>query len=98
MIRYLALVGAALLGACAHSPRPAPEPVIVTKEVKVPVTVPLPKCSAVLPPAPSYPDTPEAMTAASDIFERTKLLLKGRLLRIQRELELAAALGTCEPD
>ncbi len=98
MKKLLCLLALALLAACAHTPRPAPEPVIVTKEVKVPVAVPLPKCSATLPAEPVYADTPEALNAAPNIFERVKLLLAGRLQRIQRELELEAALGTCEPN
>lgn len=83
----IVLCGLGLVG-CATTR----EPQIRTVEVKVPVPV---KCSADPGPKPAYPDTDEALRAASDIFDRTKLLLAGRRLRIAREGELEAANAGC---
>lgn len=63
------------------------------KEVDVPVAV---HCKPNLGPDPNYPDTPAALRAAPDLFTRVKLLVEGRLMRIQREQELKAALQACE--
>lgn len=97
-MRYLFLslcLGALLLGGCAGGPPPLPpEPVIQTKEVNVAVPVP---CAALakLGEEPSYADTDTALAAAPDIFESTRLLLKGRLQRIKRGAEYIAARTAC---
>lgn len=76
------------LAACAH----APEPRIVTREVKVPVAVP---CAVDPGPDPAFSDTPEALRAALDIYELVRLLLAGRLQRDARIVELKAASAGC---
>ena len=80
------------MGGCATTQ--TPEPIVRTVEVRVPVAVP---CAADPGPAPAYPDTPSALRGAVDLFERTKLLLAGRELRIAREAKLTAALRGCSP-
>lgn len=75
---------ALLLAGCAHQPV---EPIIRTVEVRVPVPVP---CAIDIP-DPVYSDTPEALRAAPNLFERVKLLLAGREERAAHdELERAA--------
>lgn len=91
----LTLPTLALLCACSQTPPPQPvEPVIKTVEVKVPTPVP---CAALakLGPEPEYPDTDAAVKAAPDIFSATKLLTKGRLMRIQRLAAYGAAKVAC---
>lgn len=92
MRRMVAIAALALAG-CAHTP----EPEIRTVEVKVPVDDPACAREAVarLGAAPAYPDTPEAIRAAPNLFERVKLLLAGRELRIAREAALKDALEAC---
>jgi hypothetical protein len=77
------------LAACATT---TPEPVIRTVEVKVPVPVP---CKPDLGSEPAYPDTRQALTSAPDLFERVKLLLAGRELRIAWIGAQAKALKAC---
>lgn len=84
-----ALVLCLFLAACAT---PAPHVPIRTVEVHVPTPV---TCVPDLPPPLPYPDTPEALTSAPDVFEAAKLYVAGRLMRIQREKELEAALKAC---
>jgi hypothetical protein len=88
LIGMLVIVGA--LAACEHMP--PPEPVIVTSEAKVPVATP---CKPDLGPEPVYPDTRQALTSAPDLFERVKLLLAGRELRIAWTAAQAKALKAC---
>lgn len=76
------------LAACATPS----EPRIVVKEVKIAVPV---ACSADPGPDPNYPDTDAALRSAPNLYERTKLLLAGRLLRMGREVELKAANSGC---
>lgn len=92
MRRMVAIAALALAG-CAHTP----EPEIRTVEVKVPVDDPACAREAVarLGAAPAYPDTPEAIRAAPNLFERVKILLAGRELRIAREAALKDALEAC---
>ncbi len=90
-----AFLAALLLSGCAgRAGLPPPEPVVVTKEVKVAVPVPCPAL-AKLGSEPDYADTDAALRAAPDIFEQTRLLLKGRLQRIKRTSEYAAARLAC---
>lgn len=76
------------LAACATTS----EPRVVVKEVQIPVSVP---CAADPGPDPAYSDTPEALRAARDTFERVKLLLAGRAQRDARLSELKAANTAC---
>lgn len=85
---------ALLLGACAHGQRPPPEPVIRTIEVQVPVIVPC-KALVELDDSLSYPDTPTALRAAPNIFERVRLILQGRELRAAQLQKYRAAKGSC---
>lgn len=80
-----------LLASCAG--KPPPEPVIKTQIVNLPVAV---HCKPDIGPDPQYPDTADALAKAPDLFTRVKLLVAGRLLRIQRETELLAAVHGCE--
>lgn len=86
---YLGLAAAVFLTGCATT---AVEP-IHTVVVDVPVAV---HCAPVIGSEPAYPDTDAAIRAAPDLFSRVKLLLEGRLMRIQRQAELSAALKACE--
>lgn len=89
-----AMLVAILLTGCATRPLRQPEPIIRTVEVKVPVPQPCPALQRIRP-APAYPDTAKAIQGAADIFERVKLLLAGRELRIAREASAEAAMGAC---
>ena len=83
-------LAALILAGCASAPS---QPAVVTKTVNVEVPV---HCSPNIGPEPSYADTPEAIRAASDFGSRLKLVLAGRVQRIQRLGELLAALKGCE--
>ena len=89
-VRILACAVLLTLAACATTP---PAPQIVTKTVQVAVPV---ACKPALNPPPAYPDTDAALKAAPDVYQRVKLLVAGRLLRIAREAELTAGLSACE--
>jgi hypothetical protein len=88
-LTILILAASVALAACETPGRTPPLEII---EVPIPMTV---KCAEKLGPAPAYPDTPEALRAAPNIFERTKLLLRGRALRDARAAELTAAIAGC---
>lgn len=89
------LLGVATLAAgCKTTPPEPSEPSVRVVEVKVPQPVPCPALVA-LGPEPVYPDTDEAIRAASNIAERAKLVATGRLMRIQRLAEYAAAKTGC---
>lgn len=92
-MRWMVAIAALALAGCAHTP----EPEIRTVEVKVPVDDPACAREAVarLGDAPAYPDTPEAIRAAPNLFERVKLILAGRELRIAREAAITDALEAC---
>lgn len=81
-------VGCVSLAACATPS----EPRIVTKEVRVPIPV---ACAAKPPPEQPFSDTPEALRAAGDLFEKVKLLLTGRAQRDARLYELRASVAGC---
>lgn len=87
-LAFVIIMCAVSLAGCAT----APEPRIEVREVRIPVPV---ACAADPGPAPAYPDTPEALATAPDVFEGVKLLKAGRALRIAREAELNAALKGC---
>lgn len=82
------VAGCASLAACAT----APEPRIVTKEVRVPVPV---ACASKPGPDPAFSDTNEALRAAGDLFEQVRLLLAGRAQRDARLTELKASVAGC---
>lgn len=97
-MKRIAIIAACLaLAACGTTRIERPEPIIRTVEVKVPVDDPACAREAVerLGAAPVYPDTGEAIRSAADLFERVKLLLAARELRIAREAALADALKAC---
>lgn len=85
---------AVCLGGCKTTGDVEPQPVVKTVEVKVPVTVP---CKALeqLGVEPFYPDTNKALQQAADIFEQVRLLMAGRLMRIQRLDEYVTARADC---
>jgi len=66
---------------------------VVTQTVDVPVPV---HCHPVLGPEPDYADSDAALKAAPDDVHWVADLLKGRLQRIQRDVEKSAALTACE--
>lgn len=92
-MKRIAALAALAATACGH----VPEPEIRTVEVMVPVDDPACARDAVarLGDDPAYPDAPAAISGAADLFERVKLILAGRELRIAREAALAAALKVC---
>lgn len=95
MKKLIAACMALALGACAgHQRIETPEPVIKTVEVKVATPVPCPAL-AKLGAEPSYPDSDAAIGAAPDIFEASRLLSAGRLMRIKRLAEYGAAKVAC---
>lgn len=81
-----------LVGCAGQQERPEPE--VRTVEVKVEVPI---RCKALddLGAEPEYPDTDAALKAAPNIFERTKLLVRGRLLRVGRLGQYQAARASC---
>lgn len=91
---FIMCLAAMLAGCAGHQRIEAPEPVIKTVEVKVPTPVPCPAL-AKLGPEPAYPDTDAAIAAAPDIFVAAKLMAAGRLMRIKRGAEYAAAKTAC---
>lgn len=87
-MRYAAIFMLLLVAACAAKP---PEPVIKTVTVEVPVAA---ACLRDIGPEPIYADNDAALKAAPDLFTRVKLLLAGRLQRIDRDTKrMAADLG-----
>lgn len=84
------LIIAVLLAGCAAAA--PPEPVVKTVTVNVPVTVP---CKKDIGPEPQYADTDAALRAAPNLYERVRLLVAGRLQRIQREADRIAAYSGC---
>ena len=84
---YAVILSAAVLTACATPDLPPPV------EIKVPV--PVPCVSADFPKAPTYPDTREALRAAPDVAEFTRLLAAGWPLREARLKALEAAIEPC---
>jgi hypothetical protein len=63
-------------------------------QVTVPIAIP---CAIDAGPSPHYPDTTQALASAPNIFERAKLVMAGRALRIARELILTADNEGCRP-
>lgn len=82
------------LAACATKPLERPEPIVVTKEVKVPVSTPcVPETYD--PKRPDYVDSDERLRAAADAAERYQLLWGGRGQRQAREKENEAVISGC---
>ena len=95
MYRVATLLACTLLAACGGKvAKPLPVPRIEVVETKVTVPVPCPALAA-LGPEPTYPDTDEAIAAASTVGQLSKLYVKGRLLRAQRLAEYAVARAAC---
>lgn len=89
-----ALVLCLAVASCATAPATPPEPIIRTVEIKVPVPIPCPALEK-LGAEPVYPDTDAALKAAPNLYERVKLLMAGRVLRIARGAAVGAALASC---
>lgn len=89
-MRTLVVLVCIALSACATAPA---APRVVTKEVLIEKSVP---CKIQPPTEPEWPDTDAAILAAPNVFERGKLFVAGRLLRIAYEAELRAALSACQ--
>lgn len=89
-MKTLTLIAATmLLAGCGAKP----EPVVRTVTVNVPVAI---ECVPVtLGDAPSYPDTDEALRAATDAAERYRLVFLGRLLRDARLGEVESVILSC---
>ena len=90
ILRTVACLGLMAVTAWATTP---PTARILTKTVQVAVPV---ACKPAIGVAPAYPDTDAALKTATDVYQRVKLLVAGRLERIARDAELNAALGACE--
>lgn len=89
MSRALILALALTLAGCATEGPPAPLPPITT-------TVPIPvSCVPDLGAKPEFPDTDAALKSAPSTFDRIKLLVAGRILRIAYQAKLEAALAAC---
>ena len=88
-----AIAGMALfiLSGCDTIQGPPPPPITVN----IPVPVSCIKDPAALK-APDFPDTDEKLKAAPSTFERIKLLVAGRLLRIAHNIKSEAALAGCK--
>lgn len=89
-MKMLLVILALTLASCAT----APQRVVDVPPTTVPVIVAA-SCVADLPPPMDYPDTDTAMAAASNIFVKAQLVMAGRKMRIQREIELNIALAGC---
>lgn len=84
----------AFASACATKPLERPEPIVVTKEVKVPVSTPcVPETYD--PKRPDYVDSDGALKKAADAAERYQLLWGGRAQRQAREKENEAVISGC---
>jgi hypothetical protein len=92
-VKYLILL-LFLLSACATKPLPRPEPIIVTHEVKVPVSLPCVP-STYDPNRPDYIDNDAKLKAAADAAERYQLLWGGRAQRQAREKENEIVIAGC---
>jgi len=94
-MKALILLPICLLAACGgKTVRSAPEPVVVTKEVRVPVAV---ACvpSNYQTARPNYVDSDSLLKQAADAAERLQLLWAGRAQRIARERENEIVISGC---
>lgn len=92
MTRLLPIAVLALAG-CGGIPKKLPEPIVITKEVKVPVAV------SCVPPKlggpPAYVDTKEALRKAAGPEDRYQLVIAGREQRIARLGEVEPVITGC---
>lgn len=109
MTRLSILVAIVGLAGCAARPEPGlvlTRTVLLTREILVPLPAqpppplaarpaPRPACTRSVGPSPAYPDRDQALRDAAGIYEQVQLLLAGRMLRIERERQLASALRAC---
>ncbi len=94
-MKRFAIISLLVLSSCAgRAGLTPPEPVVQIKTVNVATPVP---CGAMakLGSEPDYADTDAAVRAAPDIFEQARILAKGRLQRVKRLGEYAAARVAC---
>ena len=91
MTRSILILAVALAATgCATTP---PEPVIVTKEVRVPVAV---ACvPAKTPEPPAYVDTDAALKSAAGPEDRFQILAAGRIQRMQRQAITEPIIRAC---
>ena len=93
-MRALMIPALLVLASCSTTSAERPEPEVRTVEIKVPVVQPCPALEA-LGPSPDYPDSDTALAAAPNLYERVKLLIAGRLLRMTREANMSAIVQAC---
>lgn len=92
MKRFLIAV-ALFASACTHTREVTPEPLVVVKEVGIPVVAPcVPK---ELGDAPEYADSDEALKSAPNGAVRFQLLILGRAQRVARLFELEPVVRSC---
>jgi hypothetical protein len=91
MIRAAIPLAALVLVSCGSNVKPEPE--IRIQRVEVPVAV---ACVPESLPGPrEYPDTDEALRAATDAAVRVGLIVAGRELRTQRLAEVEPVIAGC---
>jgi hypothetical protein len=93
-VKFLLLLPLMALTACMGGARVAPEPIVVVKEVKVPVAAGCVPSNYVFA-DPDYVDTDNALRAAADAAERLQLLWGGRAQRIARDREKEIVVRGC---
>ena len=92
MKNWLIVLSSLMLAACATKPARAPEPIVRTVEVKVPVPV---VCKAQVDVTPyAFDDVPIGL----ELDDHVRALLVDRLQRQQTEKLLRAALKACTVD
>lgn len=93
-MRLIAAAAAcAALSACASTGSRPPEPLVITKEIKVPVAV---SCvPAKLGPPPAYVDSDQALRSAAGAEDRYQLLYAGRKQRVARADEVESVIAGC---
>jgi hypothetical protein len=94
-MKILALAPVALaLAACGGATQARPEPIVVTKEVMIPVSAPcIPLTYDTK--RPDYVDGDDRLRSAADAAERYQLLWGGRAQRMAREKENEAVIAGC---
>jgi hypothetical protein len=91
-VKYTLALSVLLLAGCAHVQ--TPEPIVVTKTVEVPVSVPCVPGTYTRT-DPEYVDTDTSLKTADDAAIRYQLLWAGRDQRIAREGENKAVISGC---
>lgn len=87
------LASCLVLAACAAKGKATPEPIVVVKEVKVPIAVPC--VPPGLPGEPEYVDTDKALRAAAGPEDRYQILAAGREQRKARAGEVEPVITLC---